>query len=202
VLGATVAVELARGGGTPQPPGSCTAGSRNAGAAGAGSLAAATPPPGWPTSVATKAENDQSGNGGWAANQGGDVNRLAAWADHDSVAPGGAVRLFVRAANAPVTVTAYRMGWYGGKRARRVWTSPAVTDTVQPAPTFEPPTRTVSAANWHPSLTVPTAGWAPGDYLFRLQDSVGRPWYVPLAVRASSTRGAVVLVNGGTTWQA
>ncbi len=198
VLAATVAAALALGVGgcTPASAGSSAA------ATGAGAATGAVGSSGWPSSEATKAENDQPGDAGWSANQGAEMSRLAAWADHDSIVPGDAVRLFVRAADAPVTVTAYRMGWYGGKRARRVWTSPSVTDTVQPAPTFDAATRTVSAANWHPSLTVPTAGWVPGDYLFRLQDRVGRPWYVPLTVRAPSTRGAVVLVNGVTTWQA
>lgn len=157
---------------------------------------------GWPSAAATRAENARPGDDSWLHVRGATVDQMAGWADHDSIAPGDPVRLFIRAVSPPVTVTAYRMGWYDGKRARKVWTSPPVGATVQPAPTFDPATRTVSAANWHPSLAVATGSWVPGDYLFRLQDGAGRSSFVPLTVRAPTTEGAVVLVNGVTTWQA
>lgn len=56
-------------------------------------------------------------------------------------------------------------------------------------------------APWAPSLTVDTAGWAPGDYLFRL-DAPTAQRYVPLTVRSPSNAGRVVIVNAVPTWQA
>jgi hypothetical protein len=64
-----------------------------------------------------------------------------------------------------------------------------------------PDTRTAGAP-WHPSLTVPTAGWAPGDYLIRLTADSGGQTYVPLTLRTPDAAGRVVILNAVTTWQA
>ena len=50
------------------------------------------------------------------------------------------------------------------------------------------PTHTV-VAPWTPSLTVDTTGWAPGDYLLRLDADSGAQQYVPLTVRTPSNAG-------------
>jgi hypothetical protein len=71
----------------------------------------------------------------------------------------------------------------------------------QAAAAISTATRTVTAP-WDPSLTVSTAGWAPGAYLLRLDASTGAERYVPITVRSASTAGKVVILNGVTTWQA
>ncbi|MFN8044745.1 MAG: hypothetical protein U0Q08_01590 [Dermatophilaceae bacterium] len=48
----------------------------------------------------------------------------------------------------PVTVTAYRLGHYGGVGSRTIWTSDPVTDVTQPKPQYLATTRTWTAANW------------------------------------------------------
>jgi hypothetical protein len=55
---------------------------------------------------------------------------------------------------------------------------------------------------WPVSLSVSTAGWPPGSYLFRLDASSGAQRYVPLQVRAPSAAGRIVIVSADTTWQA
>jgi len=127
---------------------------------------------------------------------------VVGFADHASVLPGDTVRLFIKADADPVTVTAFRMGWYGGTEAELVATYHDVTGTSQPPSEFITATRTVSDANWHPSLTVSTARWQPGDYLFLLTDAAGHGRWVPLTVRSTSTVGDIVLMNADTTWQA
>ncbi len=122
--------------------------------------------------------------------------------DRDSVLPGQTARLYIAANSAPVTVSAYRMGWYGGSEGHLVATYAPVGDVRQPPSEFIAATRTVSDANWHPSLTISTNGWQPGDYLFVLRDARGVGRWVPLTVRTPSVAGDIVLINANTTWQA
>lgn len=156
---------------------------------------------GWPTGAAVAAENAKPGTADWQLT-GYATGSIEGWADRVSVRPGKAVQLYVSTPAASFTVQAFRMGWYGGDRARLVWSSGVVPGVQQPDSTLARDTNTVSAAGWSPSLRVDTTGWPPGDYLLRLSSSKGHQSYVPLTVLSPSTRGAVVLVNAVTTWQA
>lgn len=127
--------------------------------------------------------------------------QLSAFADHVSVLPGTPVRLFSSSTAPSFVVRAYRMGWYGGARAREVWHSAAIAGRTQSARVVSAATGAVSV-HWTPTLTVPTTGWVPGMYLLRFDTSVGTKRFVPLVVRSASTRGAVVLVSAVNTWQA
>jgi hypothetical protein len=126
------------------------------------------------------------------------------FADRDSVSPGQPVRLFLHAVHGPVTVRAFRIGWYGGTGGHLVWASAPVPQAAldQPHPEFIPATKTVSAGNWKPSLNVDTHGWVPGDYLFTLTDARGAVRWVRLTVRSPSMKGAIVILNSTTTSQA
>lgn len=94
------------------------------------------------------------------------------------------------------------MGWYGGARARKVWSSPLVEGTRQAPAVVTGDVHTPSAP-WNPSLTVDTTGWPPGDYLLRLDTAAkSAHQFVPITVRARSAQGLLVLVNANTTWQA
>ena len=127
---------------------------------------------------------------------------MEGFAGRASVTPGQPVALYVHSLDGPVVVKAYRMGWYGGVGARLVWTSPVVSAVDQPKPLLEATTRTWSGSNWTPSLTLPTNDWPPGVYLLKLQATSGTANFVPLTVRSPTTRDAVVIMNGNTTWQA
>lgn len=125
------------------------------------------------------------------------------YASVDSVVAGTNVDLYVSTTARTYRIDAYRMGYYGaGPQACRVWRSGEFTGEIQHRAvivgTVHEPT-----APWHRSLTVPTTGWRPGDYLLRIDG--GNPTargFIPLTIRSTSFRGKVVLIMPDTTWQA
>ncbi|MEV7416499.1 N,N-dimethylformamidase beta subunit family domain-containing protein [Streptomyces sp. NPDC089919] len=102
------------------------------------------------------------------------------------------------------TVSAFRIGWYGGAGARLVWRSQELPGLLQPPARTDPETR-AARADWVRTAEVCTAGWPEGCYLLRL-DAVGArepaQRYVPLTVRSVSTAGRSVFVNAVGTWHA
>ncbi len=123
------------------------------------------------------------------------------WLDHTSVRPGDNVRLFASTTASTLTVSVFRLGWYGGRTCRLITTVGPLPGRVQ-APAFrDPRTGTVSTA-WEPTTTFATSGWPPGAYLLRIDNSDGFQTYVPLTLRSTSMAGRVVLLNAVTTWQA
>lgn len=62
------------------------------------------------------------------------VPSVEGFADQASVAPGRPVVLYVSSGSAQWRVTAYRMGWYGGKRGAQVCTAAGRPVTGSPAP--------------------------------------------------------------------
>ena len=149
------------------------------------------------------AENDLPGDASWktAVRKATDDTAMSGYADASAVTPGDPVTLFVSTTAPSYTVSAYRMGWYGGDKARKVWSSTKQRGQEQTAQGFIQATLT-HFAKWQPSLTVDTAGWVPGMYLLRLSGSTGAEWLVPLVVRAPSADGRLVLVMSDLTWQA
>ena len=94
--------------------------------------------------------------------------------DRTDVLPGEPVRLFVSTTRRRSPSRA--SGWVGtaAPAARAVWASERLPRVRQPAPTTSA-LGTVSAADWQPSVTLPTASWPPGDYLLRLDGADHRP---------------------------
>lgn len=125
--------------------------------------------------------------------------QLAGYADATSVPPGAPFGLHVRSTLGPWTVTAYRIGWYGGAGGRRVWASPPTAPTTQPAPTIDSHHRVV--AGWSRSLTVPTTDWPVGTYLLVLEAG-GRWRDATVTVRSAATTGRLVLVGATAMYQA
>jgi hypothetical protein len=148
------------------------------------------------------AEWDRPGDLTWSRIDVGHPHDVEGFADTDSAVPGQPVRLFVSTVARSYRVRAYRMGWYGGARARLVWSSAWQPGRRQAGARVTGATHTPSAP-WRPSLTVDTTGWPPGAYLLRLDTDRGvLRRFVPLTLRAPTARGAVVLVDADTTWQA
>ncbi|WP_411292890.1 N,N-dimethylformamidase beta subunit family domain-containing protein [Streptomyces sp. CBMA123] len=148
--------------------------------------------------------NEQSlpGNPDWEITDPGRAGAVEGFADRVSVLPGESFGLHVSTPAAAFTVSAYRMGWYGGARARLVWRREHVPGAKQAAAHVDQVTRTV-LTGWQRTLTVDTAGWPEGAYLLRLdaEDGSGRS-YVPLTVRSAGTAGKTVVMSAPATWQA
>ncbi|MFE5491364.1 N,N-dimethylformamidase beta subunit family domain-containing protein [Streptomyces virginiae] len=132
----------------------------------------------------------------------GAAHAVEGFAGRTSVLPGEPFDLFVSTRSASYTVSAYRMGWYAGARARLVWRSAPLPGITQAPPVVEQSTRMVRA-DWRPSVRVETTGWPEGCYLLRLDTADGRAQrFVPLTIRSRRTAGRLVVVNAVATWQA
>jgi hypothetical protein len=141
------------------------------------------------------------GTKGWRIRHVRALDAVEGFADRVSVLPGQRFRLFVSTSARLWRVEAFRMGWYHGVQARRVWESGWLRGRRQPGPAIAPGTGMVTAP-WRSPLRVTTNGWPVGDYLLRLDASSGARRYVPITMRSPSTAGKVVLINDVTTWQA
>ena len=146
-------------------------------------------------------ENSLPGDRHWWVKRLGAPDEIMGYTGQVSVLPGELVHLFVSTTSREFTVKAFRMGWYGGDLARRVWESGPVRGHRQRRPGRTTDTNTVHT-HWGLSLTVPTDGWPAGSYLLRLDAESGAQRYVPLTVRSHITAGKVVIKNGISTWQA
>ncbi len=147
-------------------------------------------------------ESARPGNADWRITNAGPDRAIEGWADKVSVLPGESLGLHVSSTAPGFKVSAYRMGWYGGARARLVWQSERLAGSRQPAAAVDKKTRMVSTA-WARSTAIDTTGWPEGSYLLRLDaDGGAGQRYVPVTVRSASTAGRTVVVNAVATWQA
>lgn len=146
-------------------------------------------------------ENSLPGDPDWNIRHLGAPHAVMGYAGQASVLPGEAITLYVSTTARSFRVSAFRMGWYGGDRARRVWRSGTVAGHRQRKPALARRTNTVEA-RWGPSLSVPTDGWPEGCYLLRLDAEPGAQRFVPVTVRSSRTAGRIVIKNSVETWQA
>ncbi|MFC1414382.1 N,N-dimethylformamidase beta subunit family domain-containing protein [Streptacidiphilus sp. N1-12] len=150
---------------------------------------------------AEQAERQRPGDADWRIRSQGPPEAVEGYTDRISVLPGESFALHVSTTAPGFTVSAYRVGWYGGAQARLVWRSAPQPGRRQGPARWTGATRTAYAA-WTPSLTVRTEGWPPGAYLLRLDGSHGHQRYVPMVLRSASARGRTVLMHGVATWQA
>jgi hypothetical protein len=153
------------------------------------------------TPTALQIEQARPGNADWQAGPTGPQEAVEGYADKVSVLPGESFALHVSTTAPGFTVSAYRMGWYGGAKARRVWRSDRIAGHRQAPSTLSGSTRTVRA-NWTPTVSVSTEGWPEGAYLLRLDAENGFHRYVPMIVRSTDVAGKTVLAHGAATWQA
>ncbi|MEV4261152.1 N,N-dimethylformamidase beta subunit family domain-containing protein [Kribbella sp. NPDC049584] len=161
-------------------------------------------PDSWPT---TSAENAKAGTGEWVIPTSMD-GPLAAYLTEVSATCGDTVDLKVSSGN-PVSVVAYRMGYYGGLGAREIWRQDDVPTVVQEAPTTGgtsvdgKPLRMTTAANWTKTLSIPVDNtWVPGTYLIKVSDGTYAS-YAPLTVRDDTgTKHDLLIQQANATWQA
>ncbi|MFJ4405936.1 N,N-dimethylformamidase beta subunit family domain-containing protein [Streptomyces sp. NPDC088910] len=160
-----------------------------------GSAAVRRTPTSGPTPVRRAGTDD------WRIRSLGPPDAIEGYADRVSVRPGERVGLYVSTTAPGFRVAAYRVGWYGGSQATRVWTSPRTAGHRQPGPRTSGSTRTVTAG-WERGLDVPTDGWPEGAYLLLLTSDDGHQRYVPLVVRSAVATGRTLIMHAPATWQA
>ncbi|WP_257033876.1 N,N-dimethylformamidase beta subunit family domain-containing protein [Streptomyces sp. Ag109_G2-15] len=148
-----------------------------------------------------EAERDAPGTTDWRIRSAGPPDAVTGYTDRVSVAPGEECGLHVSTTAASFRVSAFRVGWYGGKQARLIWASPRIPGRAQPPPLLLPATRTVRA-DWPASLSLDTTGWPEGAYLLRLEADTGHQRHIPLIVRSAEGAGRTVLLHAPATWQA
>ncbi len=146
-------------------------------------------------------ENALPGTPGWQLQRVGASHEIEGWSDTTSVLAGQFVGLHVSTAAPTYTVSAIRVGWYGGTFGRQVWRSAPRQGVARDQGRIVGSTHTL-VTSWPVSLALPTASWPPGSYLLRLDASTGAQRYVPLQVRRASLAGQTVVVSADTTWQA
>ena len=154
-----------------------------------------------PTSPAIIAENARQGDAWWVTTPQAS-GAIEGFADQVSCQVGDTVTLRVTTVAPTFHVEAFRMGYYQGIGARRVWQSAEVPGVRQPPPALIPPTNTVECT-WAPSIAfVVDPTWPPGAYLLKLVGATGEQGFVPLCVRDDSSTSAILIQQGVTTWQA
>jgi hypothetical protein len=146
-------------------------------------------------------ENSRPGDPDWEIRHLGPADAIEGYAGAASVLTGQSFPLFVSSTSTGFRVTAFRLGWYGGDGARRLWRSGPLRGHQQRAAGPAGATNTVQT-DWDPVLEIPTDDWLPGSYLLRLDADSGAQRYVPVTVRSASTAGRVVIKNCVPTWQA
>jgi hypothetical protein len=146
-------------------------------------------------------ENAKHGTRAWRIKRAAPQD-IEGFADHVSVEVGDTLGLFVDTTAPSFRVRAFRLGYYGGAGARRIWTSDTVNGTEQPSAIVEAETNTV-VAPWSRSLSF-TLGprFVEGTYLLKLVASTGGASYVPLVVRNDASTADLVVQHQTTTWQA
>jgi hypothetical protein len=160
-------------------------------------------PPATPRTTArrTVSENSLPGDADWQIRHLGPPDAIEGYAGAASVLTGQPFPLFVSTTSPGFRVSAFRLGWYGGAGARRVWRSGPLRGRQQDAPGLVSATNTVQT-DWDPAVEVPTDDWPAGAYLLRLDAGSGAQRYVPMTVRSAGTAGRVVLKSCVATWQA
>jgi len=154
-----------------------------------------------PTSAAIIAENARTGDAWWVTTPQA-AGDMEGYADRVSAQVGDTVTLRVNTKAPTFHVEAYRMGYYQGIGARRVWTSVEVPGIRQAPPALIAPTNTVECG-WTPSIQFEVdATWPPGAYLLKLVGSDGEQGFVPLCVRDDASDSAILIMQGVTSWQA
>jgi hypothetical protein len=172
-------------------------GCSNTGGSGSPPPVAATAKP-WRRAVP---ENSLPGDPHWTIRHLGSEHAIEGYAGKASVLSGESFPLFVSTTSSGFRVTAFRLGWYQGTGARKVWSSRALRGGRQKTAQVASSTNTVHT-DWDPVIEVPTHDWPAGAYLLRLDADSGAQRYVPVTVRSASTAGTIVLKSCVQTWQA
>jgi hypothetical protein len=153
-------------------------------------------------------ENQKTGNppSEWDIVEIGDAN-IVGFATAISADPGETVSFKVDTDSADYRIDIYRLGYYGGDGARKVYTIQVQIPSaqVQPDPLIDLTTGLIDCGNWGVSASwVVPADAVTGLYIAKLvrQDTTAGVNHMPFIVRDNGVAGDVLFMTADTTWQA
>src|SRR6201995_4138505 len=91
-----------------------------------------------PRGTTTASENSRPGDPHWVIRHLGGEHEIEGYTGRASVSQGEPFPLYVSTTSSGYRVTAYRLGWYQGIGARRVWQSGALHGHTQAQPVVDP----------------------------------------------------------------
>jgi N,N-dimethylformamidase beta subunit-like protein len=161
-------------------------------------------------------ENDLAGTRDWQLTQWTREIPFGVYLDHSSVCTGQRLQVFASArAAAPCSLEVFRLGYYGGVGARRVFVQEDIRVPAQGwwmptgAGVRDAPTAAYDSAtglldcHWQPVASVtPGPDWAPGYYLVRLTDPSGAHCVSKFVLRDDANPGAILAMFPTFTHQA
>jgi DNA-binding beta-propeller fold protein YncE len=148
------------------------------------------------------AENQKPGDPAWRSGRIANGGQVELYTSTDSVVGGETVRVKVSVdREAEVSAEVYRMGYYGGAGARKVWSGGPYKAGTQQACPRDPATSLVECA-WSDTFSFPVGkDWVSGVYLVKVKRADGYKRFAPFVVR--DTRAAELLFQPGfLTYQA
>jgi hypothetical protein len=148
-------------------------------------------------------ENGLPGAEDWMLSRPAFGREIEGYASLCSASSGQTLEFYVNTAAPSYTIQIFRMGWYGGRGARRVWGPVSEPGLRQPVPVPDPETGLVDC-DWQSQVTVVVgADWRSGVYLAKLEESVGHcQSYVIFVVRDDSDDADVAFQLPVNTYQA
>lgn len=153
-------------------------------------------------------ENLRPGTSGWRLERPAVAREIEGYASATSVNRGGVILLYVNTAAPTFTLEIFRMGWYRGLGARRVFGPIVVPGTDQVMPATDPATG-LADCDWVNPFELTTANpddaadWVAGVYLARLTAAgSGAQSYILFVVRDDHRPADLLFQLSVTTYQA
>jgi hypothetical protein len=148
-------------------------------------------------------ENNRPGAEDWRLTRPAFGREIEGYALVCSASRGQTIDLYVSTAAPSFTIQIFRMGWYGGRGARRVEGPVTARGRLQPTPAPEPETGLIDCDWQSPVSLLVKADWRSGVYLAKLEESVGHfQSYVIFVVRDDNDAADVLFQLPVNTYQA
>lgn len=128
--------------------------------------------------------------------------KVSGWFDQTSVACGATVGLHLSGNNRPVKIQIFRMGYYGGAKARLIFTENIGSVSIAAAPVIAQDQTHLTKTDWPVTTRIQiNSNFPTGIYMARFDDG-GTAGYTPLIVRDDSSTSSLVMIAATLTWQA
>ncbi|MEU5695894.1 N,N-dimethylformamidase beta subunit family domain-containing protein, partial [Actinosynnema sp. NPDC020468] len=147
-------------------------------------------------------ENLQPGADDWQVQSRDDA--ILGYTTDISSTPGGRVDFKMLTTATSYTIDVFRLGWYGGKGARKIDTVRRTTPQSQPPCLRDGPTALIDCGNWAVSVSwnVPATAVS-GIYYARVtRDDNGLQNEIAFVIRDDSSHSKVLFQTSDATWEA